>query len=76
MLDIKFIRENQGLVKKACQEKGIQVDIGALLEIDKKRREILQAIEDMRAQKNKASKEIGAVKSEQEKKKIILKMQE
>jgi len=76
MLDIKFIRENQGLVKKACQEKGIQVDIGALLEIDKKRREILQAIEDMRAQKNKASKEIGAVKSEQEKKRIILKMQE
>ncbi|MGB9743488.1 MAG: serine--tRNA ligase [Minisyncoccia bacterium] len=76
MLDIKFIRENPNLVKKGCQEKGVVVDIDKLLEIDKKRREILRAIEDMRAQKNKASQEIQKTKSEQEKKKIILKMQE
>jgi seryl-tRNA synthetase len=76
MLDIKFIRENPGIIKKACQNKQVKVDVDRLLEIDKKRRQALQGVEDMRAQKNKANKEIGQTKTEKEKKKIILKMQE
>ncbi|OGZ18858.1 MAG: serine--tRNA ligase [Candidatus Nealsonbacteria bacterium RBG_13_42_11] len=76
MLDIKFIRQNPDLVKEDVQKKGIKVDIDELLEVDKKRRETLQALEDMLAKKNKASKDITAAKSEKEKKKIILKMRE
>ena len=76
MLDIKFIRKNPEKVKKGTQSKGVNVDVGELLELDKKKREILQAIEDMRAKKNKASKEIGEAQNEKEKKKIILEMQE
>ncbi len=76
MLDIKFIRQNPDKVKAACEAKGVKVDIEELLETDKKRREILQALDDMRSQKNKASKEIPQFKIEKEKNKIILKMQE
>ena len=76
MLDIKFIRENFKKVKKSCQNKNVQVNIDRLLMVDKKRREITQALEDMRAQKNKANKEIQKAESEKEKNKIILKMQE
>jgi len=76
MLDIKFIRENPDKVKEACKNKQVKVDIDELLEIDKKRRETLQALEDMRAQKNKASKKISELKDEKEKKKIILEMRE
>ena len=76
MLDIKFIRNNPQLVKKGCGKKQVEVDIDQLLEIDKKKRETLQALEDMRAQKNKASLEIAKTKEEKEKKRIILKMQE
>ncbi len=76
MLDIKFIRENPGKVKEGCQKKQAKVDVDLLLEIDKKRREALQALEDMRAQKNKATDIIGQTKDEKEKKKIILEMQE
>jgi len=76
MLDIKFIRENPGKVKKGCQVKQVKVDIDRFLEVDKKRRETLRALEDMRAQKNKGSEEIAKAKEEREKKKIILKMQE
>ncbi len=76
MLDIKFIRENPEIVKKGAKNKGVKVDIDRLLEIDEKRRESLQAIEDMRAKKNKASKEIVAAKNEKDKRKIILEMQE
>ena len=76
MLDIKFIRENPQIVKEGCQKKQVKVDIDRLLEFDKKRRETLQALEDMWAQKNKASKKIAELKNEKEKQKIILKMRE
>lgn len=76
MLDIKFIRENPEKVKEGAKNKGVDIDIDHLLEIDKKRKEFLQALEDMRAQKNRASKEIVGTKDEKEKEKIILEMKE
>jgi len=76
MLDIKFIRQNPDKVKEGCKAKQVQVDIDLLLEVDKKLRETLQALEDMRAQKNKANKEIQRAKDKKEKDKIILKMRE
>ncbi len=76
MLDIKFIRNNPQLVKKGCEKKHVEVDIDCLLETDRKKRETLQALEDMRAQKNKSTKEIQKSQNKNEKEKIILKMQE
>ena len=76
MLDIKFIRQNPDKVKKACKNKQVKVDIDKLLKVDKKRVELLQALEDMRAKKNQASKDIVATKDKKEKEKIILKMRE
>lgn len=76
MLDIKFIRENPEKVKEACQKKQVKVDIGRLLEMDKKRRELMLAIEDMRAKKNRANEAIKLAKDSKEKEVIILKMQE
>ncbi|MFH1036571.1 MAG: serine--tRNA ligase [Patescibacteria group bacterium] len=76
MLDIKFIRENPDKVKEGAKNKGVAVDIDRLLEVDKKRREISQALDDMRAQKNKSSKEFPRIEDEEEKKKIVLEMRE
>ena len=72
MLDVKFIRENPDLVKQGCQKKQVKVDIDLLLEVDKKRRETLQALEDIRAKKNEASKQIAQMKDEKEKQTKIL----
>ncbi|OGZ18555.1 MAG: serine--tRNA ligase [Candidatus Nealsonbacteria bacterium RBG_13_42_11] len=76
MLDIKFIRENPDIVKQGAKNKGYDVDIDRLLELDKRRREILQALEDMRAKKNKVSKEFPQIRGEEEKNKILLEMKE
>ncbi len=35
MLDIKFIRENSDIVKQACDQKNIKLDIGLLLQLDR-----------------------------------------
>lgn len=76
MLDIKLIRENPDKVKEGIRKKGSRVDIDKLLDVDRKRRETMQALEDMRQKKNLASKEIGKAENEKEKKKIVLEMKE
>jgi len=76
MLDIKFIREKPDIVKDGCRKKQVKVDIDKLLEVDKKKRETLRALEDISAQKNKASKQISRAKTEKEKRKIILETKE
>ena len=92
MLDLKFIRNHPDKVKESCKQKHIKVDVDLLLEVDKKRRETLQALEDMLAQKNRASKVISRPKvkedksssspfatarvDEKEKRKLILEMRE
>ncbi len=76
MLDIKLIREDPEKIKKACEQKRVKADIDELLDIDRRRREALQGIEDMRSKKNKANKEIQKTASSREKNKIILEMKE
>lgn len=71
MLDINFIRKSSKEIKEACQKKQVEVDIDRLLEVDKRRRELLFKVEKMRAKKNKASEEIAQEADEKEKKKII-----
>lgn len=58
MLDIKFIRENRELVEMAAKKKRIDFDVNKLLEVDDKRKTLLQRIEEKRAEQNQASLEI------------------
>jgi len=76
MLDIKFIRENVGEVKKAIKNKKIDLDLDALLEADKKRVKLLQEIEKLNAEKNKINAEIQSAKDEKEKEAILSKGKE
>lgn len=52
MLDIRFIRENAELVEKKAKQKGYDIDVKKLLELDKKQRSSTQAIEELRAKRN------------------------
>ena len=71
MLDIKFIRQNPDKIKEGCRKKQVKVDIDRLLEVDEEKRKVLYDLEKMRAQKNKASKQIAALKKKKEREKII-----
>jgi len=56
MLDIKFIRENPDIVKKSIKNRGLKIDIENLLSLDRDKRKILIEVEDLKAERNKASK--------------------
>lgn len=73
MLDIRYIRENQIALKEAIENKNIKLDLDELLKIDQKRVNLLQEIEDLKAEKNKLNDEIKSAKNDVDKKEIIKK---
>jgi len=56
MLDIKFIRENVDVVKKAAIDKRVKIDIDELLSVDGTRRKLIADIEALNQEKNEAAK--------------------
>ena len=79
MLDIKFIREHTDTVKLACEVKGIEDHTSAILDLDKRVRELKTLTETKTAEKNKLTKQIptAANKAElvEESKKIGLEIE-
>ncbi len=63
MLDIKLIREKPDYVRQrlAARGAGDEAKIDELLKLDDRRRRFLAEVETLKAQRNKASKEIGAL---------------
>jgi len=56
MLDLNFIRENSEVVKNACKNKNANVDVDRVLELDKKKRELMTEMETLKAEQNKISR--------------------
>ena len=64
MLDIKFIRENPELVKENIRKKFKDAKlplVDEVIELDQKKREVNTRANDLRANRNKVSKEIGGL---------------
>ena len=64
MIDIKFLRENPEAVKENIKKKFQEHKLGLVdevIELDDKRRATQQEADDLRAEMNKASKQIGAL---------------
>lgn len=74
MLDIKFIRENKDIIKEAARKKHVKFDVDELLKKDESRRELLQAVEELRSKQNDVSRRINDV-SEPERPFVIKEMQ-
>lgn len=66
MLDINYIRDNKDLVKKATTDKGHDSSIvDKLLKVDQKRRELIQAVESIRAQRNDLNDQLKKARTDE-----------
>lgn len=64
MLDIRRIRSNPEEVINALKKRHGNFPIDKVLELDEKRRKVLVQVEEMKAEQNKASKDIPRLKKE------------
>ena len=64
MLDIKIIREKPEWVKERLKTRGEDYPIDEILELDKRRRELIQRVENLRHIRREESERIGKLKKE------------
>jgi seryl-tRNA synthetase len=61
MLDLNYIREHTDRVAAALRKRGMELTLEPLLEADRRRRELLVEIENLKARRNERSREIGGI---------------
>ena len=65
MLDIKFVRENPDIVDKACESRqNAHWDRERFFELDEARRSTIAEVEQLQAERNAVSKQIGQLMRE------------
>ncbi|PZS03911.1 MAG: serine--tRNA ligase, partial [Candidatus Chloroheliales bacterium] len=70
MLDIKLLRDNPELVRDAMRRRHQEAPIDEILELDKRRRELLTDADRLRAEVNSISKQVGRTADADEREKL------
>lgn len=62
MLDMKFVRDNLDVVREMLKNRNNPLKLDDFADLEKKRRDILSEVEQLKSQRNSTSKKIGAMK--------------
>lgn len=65
MIDIKFIIENPGLIKRGAQKKHVHVDVDKIVKLYEEKKKKLLKLESLRARQNEVSREIPKTKEKE-----------
>jgi seryl-tRNA synthetase len=77
MLDINLIRDDSQIVKDALMKRNMEtIVVDELIELDVQRRNFLQEVETLKAERNRVSKEIAKSKDQAEREEKIVSMRE
>ena len=71
MIDIQLIRKDPEAVKQAIATLGAQAPIDEIVDLDRKRREIIQKLESLRQERNQNSEKIGRMEAGDERQALI-----
>lgn len=64
MLDIHKLREDPKGIEERLQTRDPSIDLSEILELDRKRLELIQQVEVLKAERNEGSQEVGRLKKE------------
>ncbi|HET7011177.1 MAG TPA: serine--tRNA ligase [Anaerolineales bacterium] len=62
MLDIQYVRDHPEIVRAGLRRRGFEPPLDEALDLDGRRRRLLSEVESLKAERNRVSKEIGAMK--------------
>ena len=65
MIDIQLVRDNPQRIKEKAKQKGYEIDVDQLLQIDKERKELLLTVENLRARRNEISGGVASAEGNQ-----------
>ncbi len=76
MLDIKLLRDNPELVRDAMRRRHQEAPIDEILELDKRRRELLTEADTLKAEVNSLSRQVGKAADNSERERLKAKSRE
>jgi seryl-tRNA synthetase len=71
MLDLKFIRENVRAVEENCTNRGVDADVGLVVELADRRSELIQELNELKQRQNQMAKSIGKERDEEARGRLI-----
>jgi seryl-tRNA synthetase len=71
MLDLKFIRENAEAVAENARNRGVDVDVGLVVELADRRSELMQELNELRQQQNRLAKSVGKERDSEARERLI-----
>jgi len=75
MIDVKLIREDPDVVRKSLADRQLDTSaVAQVLDLDDQRRDIIQQVETLKAERNLVSKEIGRMQDQSERQRRIEEM--
>ena len=66
MLDLSYFREHSGLIETMARNRGVTLDLDGFRTLDTERRSLIQSVESLKAERNRASEEIARCKRNKE----------
>ncbi|MBA2713802.1 MAG: serine--tRNA ligase [Rubrobacteraceae bacterium] len=71
MLDLKFIRENAQAVEENCRNRGVEADVGLVVELADRRSGLIQELNELKQRQNQMAKSIGGEREEEARVRLI-----
>src|SRR5215208_8166599 len=71
MLDLRFIRENAATVQENCENRGVEADVGLVVELADRRSALIQELNELKQQQNQMAKSIGRARDPDAREKLI-----
>jgi seryl-tRNA synthetase len=59
VLDLRYIRENAAVVEENCRNRGVEADVGLVVELADRRSALIGELNDLRQRQNQMAKSIG-----------------
>jgi seryl-tRNA synthetase len=71
VLDLKFIRENAKAVEENARNRGVEADVGLVVELADRRSNLIQELNELRQRQNEMAKSIGGERDEEARGRLI-----
>jgi seryl-tRNA synthetase len=71
VLDLKFIRENARAVEENCKNRGVEAEVGLVVELADRRSELIQELNELKQRQNQMAKSIGKERDEEARGRLI-----
>src|SRR5215208_6537668 len=71
VLDLKFIRENTRAVEENCRNRGVEADVGLVVELADRRSALIQGTNELKQRQNQMARSIGRERDEDARARLI-----